>query len=73
VTSLGYAHIVVAYAAKHGYNNTLDDAASVIVSRECLSETLPKLPDNLFLPWVTNIYYFSLLLGLNYFRPGKIL
>jgi hypothetical protein len=68
-----YAHIVVAYAAKHGYNNILDNTASAIVTSECLSETLPKLPEYLFLPWVISIDYFSLPLGLIYFCAGKIL
>ena len=47
-----HAADVLAYAARHDYPDILDVAAPLVVEKETLSETLPKLPLNTMLRWV---------------------
>jgi len=43
---------VLLYAAKWGYFDIVDAAASVVVLETSLSEILPLLPVDLVIPWV---------------------
>ena len=47
-----HAADILAYAARHDYPDILDVAAPLVVEKETLSETLPKLPLNTMLRWV---------------------
>jgi hypothetical protein len=47
-----HAADILGYAARHDYPDILDIAAPLVVHKECLSETLPKLPQEIILRWV---------------------
>ena len=51
----GHATDILAYAARHDYADILDIAARLVVVKETLSETLPKLPINTMLRWVREV------------------
>lgn len=43
---------ILAYAARHNHPDILDTVAPLVVEKEILSETLPKLPQGTMLRWV---------------------
>ncbi|KAF8229902.1 hypothetical protein L208DRAFT_1284412, partial [Tricholoma matsutake] len=43
---------ILAYAARHNHPDILDTVAPLVVEKEILSETLPKLPQGTMLCWV---------------------
>ena len=44
---------ILGYAARHDYADILDIAAPLVVVKERLSETLPKLPGDMVMRWVS--------------------
>jgi hypothetical protein len=55
-----HAADILAYAARHDYPDILDVAAPLVVGKEILSQTLPKLPPNTILRWVREKHYYPL-------------